>query len=84
MKILHTSDWHLGQHLISKDRSREHDLFLEWLTVAIKDNHIDVLLVAGDIFESATPPNYALEMYYNFLTRVAADTACRQVVHSHA
>ncbi len=80
MKILHTSDWHLGQHLISKDRRREHGLFLDWLTGVIIDDHIDVLVVAGDIFESATPPNYALEMYYNFLTRVATTTACRQVV----
>lgn len=79
MKILHTSDWHLGQHLISKDRRREHGLFLDWLTGVIKDDHIDVLVVAGDIFESATPPNYALEMYYNFLTCIATTTACRQV-----
>jgi exonuclease SbcD len=79
MKILHTSDWHLGQHLISKDRRREHGLFLDWLIEVIIDDRIDVLVVAGDIFESATPPNYALEMYYNFLTRVATTTACRQV-----
>jgi exonuclease SbcD len=80
MKILHTSDWHLGQHLISKDRRREHDLFLDWLTGIIKDEQIDILLVAGDIFDSGTPPNYALERYYNFLTRVATETECRQVV----
>ena len=80
MKLLHTSDWHLGQHLISKDRRREHGLFLDWLTGVIKNGRIDVLVVAGDIFESATPPNYALEMYYTFLTRVATATACRQVI----
>ena len=58
MKILHTSDWHLGQHLISKDRRREHGLFLEWLTGVIQDDGIDVLVVAGDIFEFVSSPSW--------------------------
>ncbi len=79
MRILHTSDWHLGHYLMSKDRRREHALFLNWLVDALKDNNIDALIVSGDIFESGTPPNYALEMYYNFLVQVST-TGCNQVV----
>jgi DNA repair protein SbcD/Mre11 len=67
MKILHTSDWHLGQNFIGKSRFEEHKAFLSWLLNLIKEQEIDVLLVSGDIFDTGTPPNYALELYYNFL-----------------
>jgi exonuclease SbcD len=51
MKILHTSDWHLGRTLYSKkERQEEHTAFLEWLLKTINENSIDLLLIAGDIF----------------------------------
>jgi len=64
---------------MSKDRRREHALFLDWLIAVLKDNNIDALIVSGDIFESGTPPNYALELYYNFLVQVFT-TGCNQVI----
>ncbi|MBF0226178.1 MAG: exonuclease SbcCD subunit D C-terminal domain-containing protein [Desulfobacterales bacterium] len=67
MKLLHTSDWHLGQRLISKDRKNEHECFLKWISDYISQNPIDALIIAGDIFDSCNPPNYAFELYYNFL-----------------
>ncbi|MGB3750447.1 MAG: exonuclease SbcCD subunit D C-terminal domain-containing protein [Arcobacteraceae bacterium] len=67
MKILHTSDWHIGQKFIGKSREEEHRAFLSWLYVIIEKESIDVLIVAGDIFDIGNPPNYALELYYNFL-----------------
>ena len=71
MKILHTSDWHLGQNFMGKSRVEEHEVFLSWLLEIIKEKEIEVLLVSGDIFDTGTPPNYALELYYNFLKELS-------------
>ncbi len=79
MKILHTSDWHLGRSLYGRKRYEEFEAFLTWLAETIQDNEIDVLLVAGDIFDTSAPSNRAQELYYRFLCRVAA-SSCRHVV----
>ncbi len=60
MRILHTSDWHLGKRLFKLDRSVEHARFLEWLIQALIDKEIDILLIAGDIFDTPTPPHQSL------------------------
>ena len=72
MRILHTSDWHLGQIFMGKSRVEEHEAFLFWLLETIKEKQIEVLLVSGDIFDTGTPPNYALELYYNFLKELSS------------
>ncbi len=79
MKILHTSDWHLGRTLYGRKRYEEFEAFLVWLADTIEQQHIDALLVAGDIFDTSTPSNRAQELYYRFLCRVAA-SSCRHVV----
>jgi len=80
MKLLHTSDWHLGRMLYAKkERYEEHEHFLQWLLNTIKENAIDVLLIAGDIFDSATPSNISLKMYYDFLLKVRSN-GCGNVV----
>lgn len=79
MKILHTSDWHLGQNFKSYSREFEHKSFLDWLLVQIEDKNIDILIVAGDIFDSSNPPNYALKMYHNFLAQIIK-TSCNNVI----
>ncbi len=79
MKILHTSDWHLGRSLYGKKRYKEFAAFLDWLTQTIKDEKVDALLVAGDIFDTSTPSNRAQELYYRFLYTVA-NSCCRHVV----
>lgn len=71
MKLLHTSDWHLGQNFMGKSREEEHQAFLTWLIETIESNKIELLLVSGDIFDTGTPPNYALELYYNFLKELS-------------
>jgi len=71
MKLLHTSDWHLGQNFMGKSRLEEHEAFLSWLLETIKEKNIELLLVSGDIFDTGTPPNYALELYYNFLKELS-------------
>jgi len=70
MKILHTSDWHIGQKFMGKSREEEHNAFFSWLFETIQNENIDVLIVAGDIFDTGNPPNYALELYYNFLKQL--------------
>ena len=72
MKLLHTSDWHLGRALDGRKRYDEYEAFLNWLAALIESEDIDVLLVAGDVFDSSTPSNRAQELYYRFLCRVAA------------
>lgn len=79
MKLLHTSDWHLGRSLYGKKRYAEFEAFLNWLADTIAHNSIDALLVAGDIFDNSAPSNSAQELYYRFLCRVAK-SACRHVV----
>ncbi len=79
MKILHTSDWHIGQRLHGNDRDEEHRLFFDWLIGQIHALQVDALLIAGDIFDVGFPSNTALKLYYTFLTSLIG-TPCRQVV----
>lgn len=79
MKILHTSDWHLGRSLYGRKRYEEFSAFLDWLVQTIESEKVDALLVAGDVFDTSTPSNRAQELYYRFLCRVAA-SCCRHVV----
>lgn len=79
MKILHTSDWHIGRTLYGRRRHEEFESFLDWLARTIRENSIDALLVAGDIFDTTAPSNHSQELYYRFLCKVAA-SSCRHVV----
>lgn len=79
MKILHTSDWHIGSTLYGRKRYKESEQFLHWLVETIKNHSIETLLVAGDIFDTSTPSNTAQELYYRFLNEVSR-TTCRHVI----
>ena len=79
MKILHTSDWHLGQSFFTQSRKFEHQCFLAWLLELIAREQIDALIVAGDIFDTGTPPSYAREMYNQFVVDIQ-QLGCRLVV----
>ncbi|WP_319549508.1 exonuclease SbcCD subunit D C-terminal domain-containing protein [Desulfogranum marinum] len=79
MKILHTSDWHLGRSLYGRKRYDEFTAFLDWLAQTIEDERIDALIVAGDVFDTSTPSNRAQELYYRFLCKVST-SCCRHVV----
>jgi len=63
---------------MGKSRQDEHEAFLKWLMQTIEQEEVDTLIVAGDIFDTATPPNYALELYYNFLTKVSS--LCKNII----
>ncbi|MBC7553617.1 MAG: exonuclease SbcCD subunit D C-terminal domain-containing protein [Taibaiella sp.] len=79
MRVLHTADWHLGRRLNHLDFTDAHEYFLTWLINTIEDQKIDLLIVAGDIFDSGNPPNSSLRQYYDFLLKVKT-TCCRHLV----
>ncbi len=79
MRLLHTSDWHLGHRFHGRMRHEEQACFLDWLLEQIKQQAVEVLLVAGDIFDTTTPGSRAQGLYYNFLHRLAG-SVCRHVV----
>jgi DNA repair protein SbcD/Mre11 len=79
MKILHTSDWHIGKRLYNKDTYEDHQLFFDWLTQYIHTNQIDAMIVSGDVFDMAYPSNNALQQYYEALIKIK-NTCCRDVI----
>ena len=79
LTILHTSDWHLGRRLYGRMRYEEFEAFLSWLEEMISAQKVDVLIVAGDIFDTMTPSNRAQALYFEFLGRVSK-SCCQHVV----
>lgn len=79
MKILHTADWHLGKRLHKQELIEEHQLFFEWLIKTIKERDIDVLLIAGDVFDLSNPPTEARALYYWFL-RQMIEQKCKIII----
>ncbi|MGH8353483.1 MAG: exonuclease subunit SbcD [Pseudomonas sp.] len=75
MRILHTSDWHLGQHFMGKTRQAEHQAFTQWLVEQVRSHGVDALLIAGDIFDTGAPPSYARELYNHFIVELRATGA---------
>ena len=80
MKIIHTADWHLGQTFFGYERYREHEVFLNWLCDVIKEREIDLLLIAGDIFDSPNPSAEAQRMFYSFLTKITNENRGLQII----
>ena len=80
MKILHTADWHIGQKLHERSRLDEHEQFLDWLLETIQARKVDLLLVSGDIFDTALPSAEATNLYYQFLYRLSNETEASAVI----
>lgn len=70
MRILHTSDWHLGQHFMGKSRQVEHQALLDWLLAQVQAHAVDAVLIAGDIFDTGAPPSYARELYSDMVAKL--------------
>ncbi|KHD99677.1 exonuclease subunit SbcD [Pantoea sp. BS_4] len=79
MRIIHTADWHLGQFFYNKSRAAEHQAFLDWLLARIEEHQVDALIVAGDLFDTGTPPSYAREMFNRFVVALQP-SGCQLVV----
>ena len=70
MRILHTSDWHLGQHFMGKSRQAEHQALIDWLLLQVEAHAVDAVLIAGDIFDTGAPPSYARELYNHLVVKL--------------
>lgn len=79
LRVLHSSDWHLGRLLYGQKRYEEFAAFLQWMLTQIREQAVDLLLIAGDLFDTTTPSNRAQSLYYRFLDEVA-HSPCRHVV----
>jgi exonuclease SbcD len=89
LRLLHTSDWHLGHTLHGRERRHEHQRFLAWLLDALVDARADALVIAGDVFETANPPASAVADLTEFLATVrrrlpALDVVCIAGNHDSA
>ena len=67
MRLIHSSDWHLGHSLHGSSREAEHRAFLAWLLDRIEEEQVQGMILAGDLFDSANPPVAALRLWYAFL-----------------
>ncbi len=80
MKILHTSDWHLGQEFYSYSRTEEHVAFLEQLEEIVRKEQPDVMALSGDIYHNATPSNAVMRLFTDKLDAIRAACPAMQIV----
>jgi len=80
LRLFHTSDWHLGQNLHGQERDFEHGCFLDWLLRQLASEKPDVLLIAGDIFDTVNPPVKAQERLYDFIVSAHEQNANLTIV----
>ena len=80
IRVIHTSDWHLGQQLHGFDRGVEHDAFLDWLASQLNKLDADALIVTGDVYDTVNPPIPAQQRLYQFLRRALAESPSLQIV----
>lgn len=79
LRVLHTSDWHIGKRFYHQNRYEEFMAFLVWLETQINEHEVDILIVAGDIFDTMTPSNQAQSLYYDFLAKITK-SSCQHVI----
>ncbi|PZR28673.1 MAG: hypothetical protein DI535_05930 [Citrobacter freundii] len=80
MRILHTADWHIGHLFYEYDRTHEHQQFLYWLLQTLASEHIDVLLISGDVFDLSNPSASAIKMFYSFLNQAMKANPGLQII----
>lgn len=80
MNIIHTADWHLGQSFHEYDRKAEHNRFLQWLGKTVRELGADILLIAGDIFDSPNPSAESQKVYFSFLRRITHENPALQII----
>lgn len=71
MKFIHTSDWHLGKSLEGHSRLEEQEQFCDDFVKLANDNDIDMVIIAGDIYDTSNPPAQAEKLFYKTVSRLA-------------
>ena len=79
MKILHTSDWHLGKNLEGASRIEEQEQFIEDFIHIVDKNCIDLVIISGDIYDNSNPPARAEQLFYKALKKIS-DNGKRMVL----
>ncbi|MBB6459764.1 exonuclease SbcCD subunit D C-terminal domain-containing protein [Flammeovirga kamogawensis] len=80
MKMLHTADWHIGKKLYDFSLNEDFRRFIDWLNSTIRTQNIDVLLIAGDIFDTAYPSTSSQEIYFDSLAKLRSDNPTLQII----
>lgn len=70
MKVLHTADWHLGKKLGRFERYEEMGVFVDWLVEVCEQRSVDLVLIAGDLFDTPSPPNRAVSLATEAMQRL--------------
>ncbi|MBP3223296.1 MAG: exonuclease SbcCD subunit D C-terminal domain-containing protein [Actinomycetaceae bacterium] len=74
MKILHTSDWHLGRSLHGADLTPAFHQWCTWVDKYTQENNIDALLICGDVYDRSVPPTHIVELFHNTLKKLLQHT----------
>lgn len=80
VKILHTSDWHLGRQFQGLSLYDDHATVLDQVLAAVEAHRPDVLIIAGDVFDRASPPNWAVRQFNEFVGRCRSRSAAAIVI----
>jgi len=84
VRFLHTADWHVGKPLRGRSRMDEYAKALEQVAAVAKDEKVDAVLMAGDVFDSPAPPPEAEKLVYDFLARLVPEKiACVLIAGNH-
>ncbi len=71
MRVLHTADWHLGKTLEGRSRLEEQAQFLDELVEIVEREQVDMILMAGDVFDTVNPPALAEQLFYESISRLS-------------
>lgn len=82
VRILHTADWHIGRLLNKHNLLEDQNYFLNWLIRVLKNERIDVLMIAGDIYNNTSPSAEAVSLLDEFLTKVVLELKITTVMIS--
>lgn len=72
MKILHTSDWHLGQNFFGLSRQFEHQQLINWLVTQVQEKDVQAVLIAGDLYDTGAPASYARQLLSQLIAKLHA------------
>ena len=71
MRILHTGDWHLGKNLEGHSRLEEQEKFLKDFVAIVEEQNIDLVIIAGDVYDTSNPPAAAEKLFYDTLKKLS-------------
>ncbi|MGN0297796.1 MAG: exonuclease SbcCD subunit D [Lachnospiraceae bacterium] len=73
MRLLHTADWHLGKNLEGQSRLPEQERFLKDFVSQVEAQQVDMVLMAGDVYDNGNPPARAEQLFYDTLEQISKD-----------